>query len=473
MNFSIKIKFLMTCLALLVCQLAEARHFTVKQKNEVTVSGYAERLNDGDTIVLNLYKFGEFAQHPLSKTTFTTVASHRRFHISFPVSARARYVDLILPAGTGCYFAGYLVTAGDQVNISMKQQQVFFTGQGSACWKVKFKSDSLQKVFFREQKGIPTLESKTRLINALTQARLATLKADSIRLPPVIYHILKADILGEEMLLAYNYTKTFYQNGGTSRPAAFNQSVKYAEEAIGESAVYANDFIAGQIARYKLDSCIIPDQPFSLPKAYAFFKTGTGFSKSLKEKLITYLLFMERTSKEIVPLLADASAFVTGGDMAKVLEELSTSVMPGARAYDFSLPDTAGKLVHSGDFKDKVVLMDFWFTGCGACLKIKPELEKIEKLYQGKDVVFISVGLDKSKTQWLSSVRQNKYSTRQSKNLFTESQAFNHPIARHYNITGCPTLILVDRNGNILRIPESPLDDGGNGLVNAINETLR
>ena len=45
--------------------------------------------------------------------------------------------------------------------------------------------------------------------------------------------------------------------------------------------------------------------------------------------------------------------------------------------------------------KGKVILIDFWATWCGPCIKEIPSLIELEKEYYGKDITFVSISFDK------------------------------------------------------------------------------
>jgi thiol-disulfide isomerase/thioredoxin len=56
------------------------------------------------------------------------------------------------------------------------------------------------------------------------------------------------------------------------------------------------------------------------------------------------------------------------------------------------------------DFKDKVVVLDFWATWCNPCISQKPYLEKIASELKNEDVVFIKISLDNNVEKWERSV---------------------------------------------------------------------
>jgi len=51
----------------------------------------------------------------------------------------------------------------------------------------------------------------------------------------------------------------------------------------------------------------------------------------------------------------------------------------------------AGKTLDEAALKDKVIVLDFWATWCGQCLKENAHLKKLYRQYHEKDVVFIGL----------------------------------------------------------------------------------
>ena len=62
-------------------------------------------------------------------------------------------------------------------------------------------------------------------------------------------------------------------------------------------------------------------------------------------------------------------------------------------AGDFQLPTLEGKLVRLSDYRDKVVLINFWTTWCTACVSEMPELIALQKK-NADNLVILGVSLD-------------------------------------------------------------------------------
>ncbi len=108
--------------------------------------------------------------------------------------------------------------------------------------------------------------------------------------------------------------------------------------------------------------------------------------------------------------------------------------------------NTAGPLeLH--DLRGKFVLLDFWTYCCINCMHILPELHKLEQAWP-KNLVVIGVHSAKFATE------------QQTPNILAAIQRYkiSHPVindARHelwdlFGVTGWPTLILIDPEGNIV-----------------------
>ena len=81
----------------------------------------------------------------------------------------------------------------------------------------------------------------------------------------------------------------------------------------------------------------------------------------------------------------------------------------GSYAPDFELVDLEGNKVMLSDYyKDKYVYIDFWATWCKPCVREMKLTTKLHKNY-GKDVVIVSISIDKRFRSMKKFANKNKY----------------------------------------------------------------
>ena len=61
---------------------------------------------------------------------------------------------------------------------------------------------------------------------------------------------------------------------------------------------------------------------------------------------------------------------------------------------DFSLPDLNGEQQAFSQWKNKVILLNFWATWCPPCRREIPDFMEVYKQYKDKDFIVIGVGID-------------------------------------------------------------------------------
>jgi thiol-disulfide isomerase/thioredoxin len=67
----------------------------------------------------------------------------------------------------------------------------------------------------------------------------------------------------------------------------------------------------------------------------------------------------------------------------------------------FSFPDIHGKVHTQSEYAGKWVVINYWSTSCGPCLKEIPELVAFHKRHQDRDVVLLGVDFEDIKLSWL------------------------------------------------------------------------
>lgn len=127
-------------------------------------------------------------------------------------------------------------------------------------------------------------------------------------------------------------------------------------------------------------------------------------------------------------------------------------VADGMTAPDFTLRSIGGEDVTLSSLRGKYVVLDFWGTWCGWCIKGIPEMKKMYQKYSNRlEVVGIACG--DTEEAWKKSVAANELPWT---NLINGTEENNLP--EKYAIKGYPTKIILDGEGRIIKtiLGESP-----------------
>lgn len=112
-------------------------------------------------------------------------------------------------------------------------------------------------------------------------------------------------------------------------------------------------------------------------------------------------------------------------------------------APDWELAKLDGTRLNFAELAGKVVVIDFWATWCGPCVKEIPGYIELQRKYAEDGVVFVGISVDDGN---LDRVR-----------AFSERYGVNYPMVHYDNavigafggIEVIPTTFLIDRDGNI------------------------
>jgi thiol-disulfide isomerase/thioredoxin len=123
--------------------------------------------------------------------------------------------------------------------------------------------------------------------------------------------------------------------------------------------------------------------------------------------------------------------------------------MNGAPSPTFEYDNYKGGKTKLEDFRGKFVYIDVWATWCGPCRQEIPFLKKVEEKYHDKNIVFLSMSIDKLKDieKWKTMIKEKELGGVQ---VFADKD-WNSKFVQEYKITGIPRFILVDPNGNIVK----------------------
>ena len=182
------------------------------------------------------------------------------------------------------------------------------------------------------------------------------------------------------------------------------------------------------------------------PKTLDFFaKLLTDGAKQYASKDRQFTI---ETLKEVAELYRNSEYLDDKDYLEKLLVVAKRFEMVGS-PITFSGVDTAGNKIASSDFKDKVVLIDFWATWCTPCISALPEMTRLHKTYNKQGFEIVGVSVDKNTKELTKFLEAKKLPWKIISDTATSEKGGTR-LASHFGISEYPTLILVGRDGKIL-----------------------
>ena len=175
------------------------------------------------------------------------------------------------------------------------------------------------------------------------------------------------------------------------------------------------------------------------------------------------------TSLVLALTAALALAQYGSGKNNKPKQPADTRSLEGKKAPDFTLPMIDGQDLKLSEQKGNVVVLDFWATWCGPCVKALPHVQELasdtELAQKGLKVYAVNM------TTW-------KPETEEKAREFVKANNYTFPVpldregklAESYKIQGIPTQVVIGRDGMIKKVF---VGDGGENLTKAIEQALR
>lgn len=156
----------------------------------------------------------------------------------------------------------------------------------------------------------------------------------------------------------------------------------------------------------------------------------------------------DNQTKELISLAsADFRSLEPIQNLEKKIENREATAA-GKMFTDVKGSDLNGKEVSLSDYagKGKVILVDFWASWCGPCVRSIPGLIDIYKKYKDKGFEIVGISLDSKKEDWAKAVKNLNITWPQFSNL----KGWKEDCAVTYGVDAIPHTVLIDKDGKII-----------------------
>ena len=143
--------------------------------------------------------------------------------------------------------------------------------------------------------------------------------------------------------------------------------------------------------------------------------------------------------------------------------EKKAALLPaGTKAPDWTLKSLTDATVSAGNLKGKVILLDFSFNECAACMLSIPTLNKLHEKYKDDNVAIVTINTSNTKESVARFVKKN--------NIRYSILLKGSGVSRSFSVSAYPTFILIDKQGNIAASFEGTSKTLENELIAGIDK---
>lgn len=359
----------------------------------------------------------------------------------------------------------YFLCHGDSVIFTIDNCNIKFTGIGSDKYECLYNLKQLEDTY-RKGNNINNFHIDQNLVLLDLQENL--LKTYKNKLDKSVFKRILNEIRLKNQIT--NYTLLRHKRKEIIDVESTIRKMQEANSKIDTVGLYYY-FPSYFLGKYIYEIQKYQNRRFDFNEAFDYL--NTRFTGIIREQLITYLVKTQLRSSTISSEQLFALNAFKNTTLKSYVQVFIKGKTAGIYAPPFSLTAIDGKRYSLNDFSGKVLILDFWFTGCGACKLIPPILGPLaEKFKDEEDVVFLSISIDKDSEQWKASVRNGGYTFNNSIKLYTNGLGVNDNIIKNYYIEEYPTIIGISRDDKILPIPINPRFDKGRSLEKIIIQEL-
>ncbi|MCE7057157.1 thioredoxin family protein [Algoriphagus sp. AGSA1] len=492
------------------------------------VWGMVSEYSDRDVVFLEVYQDYYFNSANAPESSFVTMplAPGKLMEGAYPKDKIFQYNLLDMEGnhwlslklkGSGYILDRMLIQPGDsvQVYIDLEKTQVMFAGPQADKFKFQYGLQLLEREYYLDRDRVMVTDGVEKIMNdpvhgkdyrevmlgAGPKMTFITRGAEELTRIRSFDPYAKGGVLAVkaafietwEDRLDGDYLAFFKREGQLDEwrkhLGKINNALKFAEIR-GDSSMIASLTTLGkerlQLAEQEVENWLFA---FSAElMEYTDLKTRLASRLSgkpdldiiqsitpdwLREKALVRKFYKAYESIENVDAsLLDALGTVNGGDAHDLLTALAKLKSTGSPVSGFEFLSRQGDPVSLEELDAELFFVEFWITGCKACVAFKENtLTQIqEKFGEDPRLKVITVSADFTREVWEKSLQSNKYTLPGFTNLYTGEGNRKHPFLREYGIRTFPNRIILDGEGRILMVSNVPFS--GDELIPLIQGYL-
>ncbi|WP_377608527.1 MULTISPECIES: TlpA family protein disulfide reductase [Olivibacter] len=347
--------------------------------------------------------------------------------------------------------------AGDNIRLTIAKNTISCTGRGAEKYNARF-----ELLYNLDQNvRLTDFQDENLLIKwaKLADCKMQMLQGWDGQMSKLSYEVLKADVLYHFKYLLIKQPQKIFED---AKGYATNKSVRSYLAAFDDENVYglsdsalalSTQFLYFQYAIYQNRAARLSE---GYDRGSLFNYILNEPNQRVRDRLFTFFFLKEKLPQQTADeWFATALATMKDEQLRSVVNKayVFKNEMTGKLLPANTLLDKDRLPVSLASLKGKVLVVDFWNTGCGGCAKLYANvLKKVKGKMKGReDVLFVSIAVDKKFNIWNESVASGKYTSADALNLYTGEPGAKHPLVKALKVTGYPTLIVVDRNNKVLQ----------------------